>query len=35
MRAAVDAEQIDTTHLEIDDVVARIEALVRARAAVS
>ncbi len=33
MRPAPDAEQIDTTHLDVDDVVARIEALVRARAA--
>ena len=32
MQPAEDAEQIDTTDLEIDDVVARIEALVRARA---
>ncbi|HEV8688495.1 MAG TPA: (d)CMP kinase [Gaiellaceae bacterium] len=31
MRAAPDAEQIDTTSLSIDDVVARIEDLVRAR----
>ena len=31
MRAAPDAEEIDTTDLAIDDVVARIEALVRAR----
>ena len=31
MRAADDAEQIDTTDLTIDDVVARIEALVRSR----
>jgi cytidylate kinase len=31
MRAAPDAEQIDTTSLSIDDVVARIEELVRAR----
>jgi CMP/dCMP kinase len=31
MRPAEDAEQIDTTHLSIDDVVARIEELVRAR----
>jgi cytidylate kinase len=31
MRAAPDAEQIDTTSLSIDDVVARIEKLVRAR----
>jgi len=31
MRAADDAEQIDTTDLTIDDVVARIETLVRSR----
>ncbi len=31
MQAADDAEQIDTTSLSIDDVVARIEELVRAR----
>ena len=31
MRAADDAEQIDTTHLSIDEVVARIEQLVRER----
>jgi cytidylate kinase len=31
MRAALDAEQIDTTELSIDDVVDRIERLVRAR----
>jgi len=31
MRAADDAEQIDTTTLSIDDVVARIEELVRAK----
>jgi cytidylate kinase len=31
MRPAADAEQIDTTSLDIDDVVARIEELVRAR----
>jgi cytidylate kinase len=31
MRAAPDAEQIDTTDLSIEDVVARIEELVRAR----
>jgi cytidylate kinase len=31
MRAAPDAEQIDATELSIDDVVARIEELVRAR----
>lgn len=34
MRPAEDAEQIDTTDLAIDDVIARIESLVRARAAV-
>ena len=33
MQPAEDAEQIDTTHLAVDDVVTRIEALVRARAA--
>jgi cytidylate kinase len=33
MRAAADAEQIDTTRLGVDDVVARIEALVSAAAA--
>ena len=31
MQPAGDAEQIDTTHLRVDDVVARIEELVRAR----
>jgi cytidylate kinase len=31
MRPAPDAEQIDTTELHVDDVVARIERLVRAR----
>ncbi len=31
MQPAEDAERIDTTHLEVDDVVERIEALVRAR----
>ena len=31
MRPAPDAVEIDTTHLEVDDVVGRIEALVRAR----
>jgi cytidylate kinase len=31
MRAAPDAEQIDTTQLGVDEVVARIEALVRER----
>jgi cytidylate kinase len=34
MQPAEDAEQIDTTELGIDDVIARIEELVRARAAV-
>ena len=33
MRPADDAERIDTTDLDVDEVVARIEALVRARAA--
>jgi cytidylate kinase len=33
MRAADDAVQIDTTELTVDQVVDRIEALVRARAA--
>ena len=33
MRPADDAEQIDTTHLAIDEVVSRIEQLVRARLA--
>jgi CMP/dCMP kinase len=33
MRPAADAEQIDTTHLAVDDVVARIEGLIRATAA--
>jgi cytidylate kinase len=32
MQPADDAQQIDTTDLEVDDVVARIEELVRARA---
>ena len=32
MQPADDAQQIDTTELEVDDVVARIEELVRARA---
>jgi cytidylate kinase len=32
MQPADDAQQIDTTQLEVDDVVDRIEALVRARA---
>ena len=31
MRPAEDAQQIDTTELEVDDVVARIEELIRAR----
>jgi cytidylate kinase len=31
MRPAADAETIDTTDLEVDDVVTRIEQLVRAR----
>jgi cytidylate kinase len=31
MQPADDAETIDTTHLEVDDVVARIEVLVQAR----
>ena len=31
MQAAADAEQIDTTHLAVEDVVTRIEELVRAR----
>jgi cytidylate kinase len=31
MRAAADAERIDTSELSVDDVVARIEELVRAR----
>jgi cytidylate kinase len=34
MQRAEDAEEIDTTELEIDEVVARIEALVRARSLV-
>ena len=34
MQPAADAEQIDTTELDIDQVVARIEDLVRARSAV-
>ncbi len=34
MRPAADAQKINTTHLGVDDVVARIETLVRARAAV-
>jgi cytidylate kinase len=32
MRAAPDAEEIDTTELSVDDVVERIEALVHSRA---
>jgi cytidylate kinase len=32
MEPAPDAQRIDTTHLEVDDVVSRIEDLVRARA---
>jgi cytidylate kinase len=32
MGAAADAEEIDTTHLSVDEVVARIERLVAARA---
>src|SRR5258708_7285709 len=35
MRAAADAHQIDTTGLDVEEVVARIEQLVRARSAVS
>jgi cytidylate kinase len=31
MRAAPDAERIDTSDLTVDDVVARIEEIVRAR----
>jgi cytidylate kinase len=34
MRPAADAHEIDTTSLRVDDVVERIEALVRERAAV-
>jgi cytidylate kinase len=34
MQPAPDAQEIDTTHLPIEDVIARIEGLVRARAAV-
>ncbi|HZO95894.1 MAG TPA: (d)CMP kinase [Gaiellaceae bacterium] len=34
MQPAADAEEIDTTELGVDDVVARIEQLVRARSAV-
>jgi CMP/dCMP kinase len=35
MRPAADAEQIDTTNLEVDDVVSRIEELVQQRLAAS
>jgi cytidylate kinase len=35
MQPAEDAELIDTTHLEVDDVVGRIEELVRARTVVA
>jgi cytidylate kinase len=35
MRPAADAEQIDTTNLEVDDVVTRIEELVQQRVAAS
>jgi cytidylate kinase len=31
MQPADDAEQIDTTELDVEDVVARIEEMVRAR----
>jgi cytidylate kinase len=34
MQPAADAQEIDTTNLEVEDVVERIEALVRARTAV-
>ena len=34
MQPAEDAERIDTTKLDVDEVVARIEGLVRARSAV-
>src|SRR2546423_1322 len=34
MQPAADAERIDTTELDVDEVVARIEGLVRARSAV-
>ena len=34
MRPAEDAQEIDTTNLQVEDVVERIEALVRARTAV-
>jgi cytidylate kinase len=33
MQPAADAQQIDTTHLRVEDVVERIEALVRERTA--
>jgi cytidylate kinase len=35
MQPAQDAELIDTTHLEVDDVVGRIEELIRARSVVA
>jgi cytidylate kinase len=35
MRPAADAEQIDTTDLEVEDVVSRIEQLVHERLAAS
>jgi cytidylate kinase len=35
LQPAPDAEQIDTTHLEVDDVVARVEQLVQERLAAS
>ena len=35
MQPAADAERIDTTDLEVDDVVARIEELVRARSSLA
>ncbi len=34
MQPASDAQEIDTTNLPIEDVIGRIEELVRARAAV-
>ncbi len=34
MQPAADAEEIDTTQLAIEDVIARIEDLVRVRSAV-
>jgi CMP/dCMP kinase len=34
MQPAADAQEIDTTHLQVEDVVERIEALVRERSAV-